>query len=161
MLFCGCASKAPRFAQGQSKGGSCKILQKGPRHTVWYTADYSDIVSPTDQPNKPSQAQARARPSTRGPLSFWKTIVLFDGRQEKNMLEQLNLLSQEMKGGECWMPPAPTCAITRQHAATLQFDSCADKDSLCWTVMMACMVFADMSLQVNYLALPFQRQSLT
>ena len=27
VFFCGCASNAPRFAQGQSKGGSCKRAQ--------------------------------------------------------------------------------------------------------------------------------------
>ena len=45
----------------------------------------------------------------------------------KNLIEQLNLLSQH----------APICAITCQHCATLQFVSWAETDSLCGRVMMA------------------------
>ena len=52
----------------------------------------------------------------------------------------------EMWKAEC--QHAPICAITCQHGPTLQFFSCAEKDSLCGTVVMAwinAMVFVPMA----------------
>ena len=57
----------------------------------------------------------------------------------KNLIEQLNLVSQWMKGGEGWMP---TCANACQHGPTLHFGNCAEKDSLCERVVMAWMNMA-------------------
>ena len=73
VFFCGCASSAPRFEEGQPKGyfqlkeleskwrfsknaGSCKRAQA---HCFMH------IISATDLPNKHSCAQARRRASTR------------------------------------------------------------------------------------------------
>ena len=43
-------------------------------------------------------------------------------------------MNERWRNAEC--QHAPICAITCQHGPTLQFVSCAEKDSLCGTVMM-------------------------
>ena len=55
----------------------------------------------------------------------------------KNLIEPLKLLSQWMKREKAECQHAPICAIPCQHGPTLQFVSCAEKDSLSGTVMMA------------------------
>ena len=52
----------------------------------------------------------------------------------KNLKEQLQLLLQWTLI-EMWRRPSMLSSM-RQHVATLQFDSCAEKDSLCGTVIM-------------------------
>ena len=53
----------------------------------------------------------------------------------KNLIGQLNPLLEWMLN-ESWRRLS-LLSSTCQHVATLQFDSCAEKDSLCGTVMMA------------------------
>ena len=53
----------------------------------------------------------------------------------KNLIGQLNPLLEWMLN-ESWRRLS-LLSSTCQHVATLQFDSCAEKDSLCRTVMMA------------------------
>ena len=77
VFFCGCASNAPRFAQGQPNG-----------YFKW-----------------------------------------------KNLVGQLNPLLEWMLN-ESWRRLS-LLSSNCQHVATLQFDSCAEKDSLCGRVMMA------------------------
>ena len=57
----------------------------------------------------------------------------------KNLIEPLKLLPNEYnewKVENC-CKPAPLCAIPCQHGPTLQFASCAEKNRLSGTVMMA------------------------
>ena len=55
----------------------------------------------------------------------------------KNLIEPLKLLSNELQLEKAECQHAPICAIMCQHGPTLQFVSCAEKDCLGGTVMMA------------------------
>ena len=57
--------------------------------------------------------------------------------KELNLIEPLKPLCDEWNVEKAAYQHAPMCAFTCQHGPTLQFVSCAEKDSLCGTVMMA------------------------
>ena len=93
-VFRSCGSDSPRFAQGQSKGGSCK-RRKGERKTYCIVYSYIHISSHISATDLLMPASAR-RASTRGFVDL-QTNCAFRRRAKEKIVrtsERKRLLSK-------------------------------------------------------------------